>query len=200
MEMPEKLYINLTEKLGQSLSLSYIQDAAVDIAENMVDSSGIKNVFFENWNMDCFVNNQFLRNAPVVKSLLGIAQIGYNVYSYNLLNQTGCLLDEFEKCKSNLNDLSEKSKKHFMKCLKDYKSMEKELGRVLILINRNVDTEKTRFQARFLYKFYTGEITKDEFHELCEITGRLFLGDLETLKSIYEGAPVTDRDLSYRHE
>ena len=77
------------------------------------------------------------------------------------------------------------------KLVVDEKKAEKELGRVLIILNSTVDMEKSQMLAN-LYKAYINEkINWNQFCEFSEIIKMLFLNDFNIIKLIYNHQ-VTD--------
>lgn len=79
--------------------------------------------------------------------------------------------------------------------------MEAELGRVLILLNKNIDTIKSIFEARFYAAYIDNSISWDEFCELCDITDRLFISDISNLKEAYVNKGVTNEmTITYKYD
>ena len=64
------------------------------------------------------------------------------------------------------------------------KVAEKELGRVLILLNQYVDNIKSRMLGVLFWKYVNGEYTWNKFCELSDIVSRLFIDDLEYIDEI----------------
>ena len=65
------------------------------------------------------------------------------------------------------------------------KYSEEKLGRVIILLNSNIELKKSELLGRF-YRAYVNEtIDWDTFCELSDITSRLFVSDLQLLYDIY---------------
>ena len=99
----------------------------------------------------------------------------------NLLKQTIKFINTF-------NDKSisqEKIKKYRQKLQAHPKYAEEELGRVIILLNSNVELKKSELLGKF-YRAYVDEtINWDTFCELSDITSRLFVSDLRLLYDIY---------------
>ncbi len=68
----------------------------------------------------------------------------------------------------------------------DSKKAEKELGRVLIILNSTIDMEKSQMLAN-LYKSYINEkINWNQFCEFAEIIKMLFLNDFNIIDLIYK--------------
>ena len=79
----------------------------------------------------------------------------------------------------------EKINKYRKKIQSKPKYAEEELGRVIILLNSNVELKKSELLGKF-YRAYVDEtIDWDTFCELSDITSRLFVSDLQLLYNIY---------------
>lgn len=139
--------------------------------------------------IDYLIEKEILKEIPIVKSIVSVLNIGKNVHDRNLLRQTLTFIKEF-----NSGNISKDK-------LVEYKSMiesnpkkcEEELGRVLILLNNYIDTEKSVMLAR-LYKAYINKIINwNEFCEYSEIINRIFIQDLKILKEIHKGVIVDDK-------
>ena len=71
--------------------------------------------------------------------------------------------------------------------LKGAYNSEKELGRVVLILNNIIDVSKSKMLAR-LYKAYINKkLTWEEFREYSEIVNRIFLEDIELLRKINDG-------------
>lgn len=131
--------------------------------------------------IDSFVNDGVLKDLPIVNTIVAVLKVGKNIYDRNLLKQTLTFINEF-----NSNNISEeKIKKYKEQIEKDSKKCEEELNRVILLLNKFIDKEKSILLAK-VFKAYVNEIINwKEFCEYSEVIDRLFLQDLELLKEIY---------------
>lgn len=139
--------------------------------------------------IDALINNDVIKEIPIVKTIAAVLKVGKNIYDRNLLKQTLTFINEFNK-----NDISqEELDKYREQIEKDNKKCEEELGRVLLLLNKFIDKEKSIILAK-LYKAYIKKIiTWDEFCEYSEITNRIFIQDLKILKDIYNRKIIDDK-------
>jgi hypothetical protein len=85
------------------------------------------------------------------------------------------------------------------------KRAEKELSRVIVLLDRIIDDEKTKILASFFRAYIKDLITWDSFRELSDVLDRLFVADISLLNRIrdtenetlyQEGGYVADRLVS----
>ena len=63
--------------------------------------------------------------------------------------------------------------------------MEKELGRVITLLNSIIDLKKSELLAKFYSAYVNDRINWHRFCELADVISRLFIADLEILYSIF---------------
>lgn len=139
-----------------------LSDACSDMAELGIDS---------------LLDDGIFKSIPVVSLLVGVGKTAQNIHDRNLLKQT---------IKFNDKSISqEKIKKYRQKLQAHPKYAEEELGRVIILLNSNVELKKSELLGKF-YRAYVDEtINWDTFCELSDITSRLFVSDLRLLYDIY---------------
>lgn len=172
----------LTNDFEKSL-FNYSNDAIGDYIEIGIDS---------------FINDEILKEIPIVKSIVSVLKIGKNIHDRNLLKQTLTFINEFNKnniSKEKLNKYRESIENNNKKC-------EEELGRVLLLLNSYVDKEKSTMLARLFKAYINMEINWNKFCEYSEIINRLFIQDLDLLKKIYYSQvnDTSDRNDIYRVE
>ena len=143
-----------------------LSDACSDMAELGIDS---------------LLDDGVLKNIPIVSLLVGVGKTAQNIHDRNLLKQTIKFINTFnEKSIS-----TEKINNYRKKLQSQPKYAEEELGRVIILLNSNVDLKKSELLGKF-YRAYVDEIIDwEKFCELSDITSRLFVSDLQLLYDIY---------------
>ena len=131
--------------------------------------------------IDSLLDESIYKSIPVVSLLVGIGKTAQNIHDRNLLKQTIKFINTFnEKSIS-----PEKIKKYRKKLQSNPKYAEEELGRVIILLNSNVELKKSELLGKF-YRAYVNEtIDWDTFCEFSDITSRLFMSDLRLLYDIY---------------
>lgn len=131
--------------------------------------------------IDSLLDDGVFKSIPVVSLLVGVGKTAQNIHDRNLLKQTIKFINTF----NNRSISHEKINKYRMKLETQPRYAEEELGRVIILLNSNVDLKKSELLGKF-YRAYIEEfINWDTFCELSDITSRLFIGDLQLLYDIY---------------
>ena len=112
---------------------STLSDACVDIAELGIDS---------------LLDDGVFKSIPIVSTLVGLGKTAQNIHDRNLLKQTIKFINTFNE-KSIPSKKIEKYKNHLDS---NPKYAEEELGRVIILLNSNVDLKKSEGVSQSLCK------------------------------------------------
>ncbi|XCP86583.1 hypothetical protein ABXS75_07255 [Roseburia hominis] len=133
--------------------------------------------------IDSLLDDGVAKSIPIVGLLVGVGKTAQNIHDRNLLKQTLRFIDAFNKKKIP----QEKIEKYKRKLQDKPKYAEEELGRVIVLLNSNVDIKRSELLGKF-YKAYVAEqITWEDFCELSDVISRMFISDLELLYKINSG-------------
>ena len=180
-ENENNTYTSLVKNFERSIFDSSSMDIGIDYAELGIDT---------------FITNDVVKEIPILKSIAAVAKIGYNLHERNLYNQTLVFLNEFN---NNLN--SDKVKSHREKLNNNPKKLHDELGRVLIILNRNIDLEKSKILAKLYSEYINEQYNWDVFCELSDITDKLFITDIKCLKQVFNNNGVRENDeITYNHD
>lgn len=172
---------NILNKFEHSIFDDSSKDIMIDYAELGIDK---------------FFTNDILKEIPILKSIIAISKVGYNIHERNLYNQTVVFLNEF----NNTQD-TEKVKQHREKIKNNSKMLQDELGRILIILNRNIDLEKSKFLAKFYSAYIDRKYEWATFCELSDITDKLFISDIKSLEKVYKNNGVKEGDkITHNHE
>lgn len=132
--------------------------------------------------IDSLLDDGVFKDLPIVSMLVGVKNTYQNIHGRNLLKQTLTFIKQFNSGSIN----QEKLNKYRDMLNTDSKKAEKELGRVLIILNSTIDMEKSQMLAN-LYKSYINEkINWNQFCEFAEIIKMLFLNDFNIIDLIYK--------------
>lgn len=135
------------------------------------------------FGIDSILEEGVLKDFPIVGTLIGVKSAYQNIHDRNLLKQTLIFIKEF-----NEGVIDEEKKKRYVEGINSNpKKAEEELGRFLIILNRNVDDIKSVYLAK-IFRAYINE--KIDWNYVCEYTDiieRMFISDIDVLKLIYEG-------------
>lgn len=137
--------------------------------------------------IDSLLDDGLLKDIPIVSMLVGVKNTYQNIHDRNLLKQTLAFIKQFNSGTIN----KEKLNKYKEMLNSNPKKAEKELGRVIIILNSTIDIEKSQMLAN-LYKSYINEkIDWNQFCEFSEIIRMLFLNDFNIIRLIYS-QQITD--------
>lgn len=155
---------NLVPAFKESIFNESLADTVTDIAEIGIDS---------------ILSEGLLKDLPIFSVLIGSVRTVRSIQERNMLRNTAIFLDTINSKKMEAEKLNQYKAK-----LQDEKVAEKELGRVLILLNQYVDNIKSRMLGVVFWKYVNGEYTWNKFCELADIVSSVFIDDIEYLDEI----------------
>lgn len=146
----------------------------------VIDSSDIVTDYLE-LGIDSILENDSLKEIPIIKTLISIGKVTKDIRERNMMKNLVIFLNELNS--GNID--KEKLNKHKEELKQNHKKAEKELGRVLIILEQTIDNIKSSILGK-LYKAYINvEIDWELFIEFSEITNRLYVSDLRVLSLIF---------------
>lgn len=147
--------------------------------------------------LDNFLDDGIVKDIPIFGTLSSIIKTGFNIYAWNLLRQTKAFLFSFDG-----STISEKKRiKYKNKIKSNSKKARDEAVRALVILNRNVDIEKSKVLGMCYRLFVLEEISRDDFFELSDMIDRFYISDIDTLKEVYENNGVSsEMPVTYRHD
>ncbi len=163
----------------------------------VIDSSDIVSDYLE-LGIDSILDNDSLKEIPIIKTFIGVGKITKSIRERNLMKNLVIFINELNS--GNID--KEKLKKHKEELNQNPKKAEKELGRILIILEQTIDNLKSSILGK-LYKAYINqEINWDLFVEFSEITNRLYINDLSILSLIFKNqlSDTSNRSDLYRIE
>lgn len=156
---------SLADDLGKSLSKNIVP-VSVEFLENGIDE---------------LISNNVLRNIPILSSICGVIRVGKDLRERNLLVQTSTFLSEF-----NSGAIDEEKLRKYKEKLEDDKKKILELERVLLILNNNIDVEKSKYLAKLFTAYINEQIAWDEFCEFSDITNRFYMEDYRILRMFWD--------------
>lgn len=171
---------NIIPSFRESL-FAYNTDILIDISEYTIDN--------------LIEGSDTLTDFPIIKTIASVLKGAHNIYDRNLLKNTLIFIKELNSGKIN------RDKYIAYKTTLEHNpnKCEKELGRVILILNNIIDVSKSKMLAR-LYKAYINKVlTWEEFCEYSEIVNRIFLEDIELLKKINDGE-ITSINEEYKEK
>ena len=151
-----------------SLFDATLADPTIDLAEIAIDTILVDGVF---------------REIPIVKTLVGVGKFIYTVRERNFLKQTFCFFSHLHEGSISSSEFS----KYKRELEEDPTKAERELSRVMILLDKTIDTEKAEDLAAFFRAYIKNDISWDDFCELSEALNRMFISDRRLLFDVSEG-------------
>ena len=147
----------------------------------VIHSSDIVGDYLE-LGIDSILKNDSLKEIPIIKTFISVGKITKNIRERNLIKNLAIFLNELNSGSID----KEKLNKHKEELKQDRKKAEKELGRVLIILEQTIDNIKSSILGK-LYKAYINqEIDWNLFIEFSEITNRLYVNDLNVLLLVFK--------------
>ena len=130
--------------------------------------------------LDSVLNDGLVKDIPVINTLASLCKAGYNIHERNLIKQTAEFINAF-----NSGDLTEAEiENHKQDLEKDPRKVEREIGRVMLLLSKNIDTKKSKVLGAFYRYYISGVIDWSEFCELSDVNSRMFISDYYLLEDI----------------
>ena len=128
-------------------------------------------------------NTDILTDFPIIKTIASVLKEAYNIYDRNLLKNTLIFIQEL-----NSGTIDEEKYIAYKTTLEhNPNKCEKELGRVILILNNIIDVSKSKMLSRLFKAYINKVLTWEEFCEYSEIVNRIFLEDIALLKKINDG-------------
>ena len=125
-------------------------------------------------------NTDILTDFPIIKTIASVLKGAYNIYDRNLLKNTLIFIQEL-----NSGTIDEEKYIAYKTTLEhNPNKCEKELGRVILVLNNIIDVSKSKMLSRLFKAYINKVLTWEEFCEYSEIVNRIFLEDIALLKKL----------------
>lgn len=154
------------------------------IASNMNDTL----IEITEMGIDSLLEEGILKSIPILGTIASLCRTGINLHERNLIRQTATFIVSF-----NGGTIDQKKLDNYRASLEDPKKAEKELGRVILLLDRLLEEEQSKILGRFYHAYVAGEIKWEKFVELSEVNTRMIISDYEELISIAR-KPIKDTE------
>jgi hypothetical protein len=133
--------------------------------------------------IDSVLDAGVLKDIPIISTIFGVSKVINSVHERNLIKNLLLFLNELNS--GNID--KEKLTNYKARLNSNKKEAEKELGRVLIILNQIIDNDKSIMLGKIFKAYVNEKIDWNQFCEFSEIVNRLFLQDVDALKQIYYG-------------
>ena len=151
--------------------------------ESLFDGAADSIIELGELGIDSILDDGLFKELPIVNFLIGVKNTAQNIHDRNLIKETLQFIKEFNSGTIN----KEKLQEYKEKIENDSKKAEKELGRVVIILNSTIEVEKSKMIANLFRNYINQNINWEEFCEFSEIVRMLFLNDIIYLRRIYTG-------------
>lgn len=159
----------LIPSMRESVFNGNIKDVGVDVMEIGIDS---------------MMEDGILSELPIAKTVIAMCKTRMALKERNLIKQTIAFIHGFNE--GNIDDDVRNEYRKKLETDSDY--AEKELGRVLILLDDNIDTIKSVMLGRLYCAYVKGAITWEKFCEYAEVNRRMFVDDYRLLSDSLKNA------------
>ena len=164
----------------------------------VIDSSDIIGDYLK-LVIDSILENDSLKEIPIIKTFISVGKITKSIRERNLIKNLAIFINELNSGKIN----KEKLSRHREELRKNPKKAEKELGRILIILEQTIDNIKSSILGKLYKSYINQEIDWYIFIEFSEITNRLFMFDINIFKVMWSQAHNTyieQKDDNFRIE
>ena len=136
--------------------------------------------------IDSVLNDNFFKDLPFFSLVIGTKRAFNSIRERNLLRNTATFINSL-----NAKEIPAEKVDKYRQKLQDKKLAEKELGRVMTLLDQYVDNLKSKLLAIFYRKYVNQEYNWEKFCEFSDILSRLFLEDISHLAQINDAENST---------
>lgn len=155
--------MQLVTEFKNSLFNDDVTDLCIDLTEIGIDS---------------VMDEGVLSEVPIAKTIVALGKTGLALRERNMLKQTLTFIRAF-----NSETISDEQLQKYKDKISNNKYAEKELGRVLYLLDRNIDNVKSAILGKIYNAYVNGKLGWDKFCELSEVNERMLISDYRVLLS-----------------
>lgn len=153
--------MQLVPELKDSLFNDDVKDLSTDISELAIDT---------------MMSEGVLKEIPIIKSIIALSKTGMAIRERNLLKQTIFFIQGL-----NEGNISQEKRKKYLDRLSNVDIAEKELGRVLYLLDGQIENMQSKILGRMYLAYVKEKINWIKFCELAEANRRMFVSDYDVL-------------------
>ena len=146
--------------------------------------------------VDTLLEEGIVKSIPLLNVVYNLAQVGLQLRERKFIRHTQAFIEGFNK-----GELSKEKIRDYCESLdNDSKKAEKELGRIIFVLDRNIEEEKSKILGLLFKSYISKKIDWIQFCELVEVTDKLFIRDIKILLEFYKNNISYDfnNDENYR--
>lgn len=140
--------------------------------------------------IDSFLDVEIIKEIPMIKTVLSLGKTVVNIKDRNLMKNTLIFIKELNSGKIN-----SKSYEKYKKKMENPRIAEKELGRVLIILDRLIDNVKVMFLSRLFKGYVEEDIDWIEFCDFSEIIDRFLISDFDSFLQAFNRQKIYEKDV-----
>lgn len=130
--------------------------------------------------IDAILEQGLLSDIPLVNTVTALCKTGLNIKERNYLKQTYAFIKGFNDGSMEQSKIDE----YREKLISDSKKAERELGRIVVILDSTIEQEQSEILGRFYKAFVCGNYDWDMFRRLSAANQKLFFDDYEVLHYI----------------
>lgn len=130
--------------------------------------------------IDTILGQGLLSDIPIVNTVTAICKTGLNIKERNYLRQTFAFIKGFNSGNMEQSKIDE----YRGKLISDKIRAERELGRIVVILDSTIEQEQSEILGRFYKAYIWGNYDWDMFRQLSAANQKLFYNDYETLSFI----------------
>ena len=164
------------------------KDLIPSFKESIFDNISSLSEEYIELTLDSLLKEGWLKDIPIVGTLFKLGNIAVSIKERHFLVKTVKFIKEMNQSKISAEDIV----KHKIYLEENPEVMDKELGYLLILLERHIKSIKSKLLAR-LYLSYIDSSKTCSWHDFCvlsEILDEISIYDLEALIFLYDNQPV----------
>lgn len=135
--------------------------------------------------LDTVFEDGILKEIPIIGTIAGIAKASVAIRERQLAKNTYAFIKGLREHTISQEKLEDYRRKH-----DDPKKAEKELGYVLLLLDREIHAEKSVILGHMYAAVVDQSISWEQFQELSEALDRMFMADFPVLERMRYGTPL----------
>lgn len=117
---------------------------------------------------------------PIVNTIAALCKTGLNIKERNYLKQTYAFIKGFNSGNINQSKIDE----YREKLVSDVTKAERELGRIVVILDSTIEQEQSEILGRFYKAYICGNYDWDMFRQLSSANQKLFFNDYDMLHFI----------------
>lgn len=127
-------------------------------------------------------------SLPIVNTVVALCKTGLNIKERNDLRQTVAFINGFNSGKIDQAKIDE----YREKLVSDEARAERELGRVVVILDSTIEQEQSEMLGRFYKAYVCGSFDWDMFRQLSAANHKLIVGDYEVMDMLWLKAICSD--------